>query len=304
MREKQKYIVPLVLFALTIWFTLNLLYEYAMICFFGMFVIIIVMAFKRMEPDEETDSPYNVHVTRSPCNVYYGNELQFTDQMMDACLAKHQPYYLVLNDPEKQRFLQRLKKFIRTKTFKIHNSTGFREMPILISSSAIQLSFGLDSYLLPQFEFIHIYPEEFIHDHATFNFLEGNVSGQSINISWKHFLQGYEIPTDGQNVGLHEMAHAYYYQNFISKDDIDNCFVNGFPQFDNHANKAFEQEKIPGNDLYSDYALKNFQEFWAESIEIFFEKPIFLNTNYPELYTALKSLLRQDPLNNKASMAG
>ena len=62
------------------------------------------------------------------------------------------------------------------------------------------------------------------------------------------------------------------------------------------ADKAFEVEQVPGNDLYSDYALKNSQEFWAESIEIFFEKPSQLNNIYPELYKSLKIVLRQDPL--------
>jgi len=174
-------------------------------------------------------------------------------------------------------------------------------MPILVSSAAIQLSFGMENYLLPQFEHIHIYPEEFMFVHKNFNVLEGNVSGANINISWKHFLEGFALPTDGQNVGLHEMAHAYYYQNFVCKENTDDCFVNGFRQFDVYANKAFESEKYPGNDLYSDYALSNFQEFWAESIEIFFEKPVFLNNQYPELYTSLKFLLRQDPINNIVS---
>ena len=44
-------------------------------------------------------------------------------------------------------------------------------------------------------------------------------------------------------------------------------------------------------------AIKDFQEFWAESIEIYFKSPDRLQLHYPELYTVLCDLLNQDPLN-------
>ena len=232
-----------------------------------------------------------------------GDELNFSSDTITGILNKHFPYFVSLNPPQKNRFLQRLNTFMEAKTFKIHDTRGFKEMPVLISASAVQLSFGFENYLLPQFEFIHVYPQEFVHRHNAFGLLEGNVSGQAINISWKHFLEGYQYPNDGQNVGLHEMAHAYYYQNFVSRQNVDNSFVSIFPRFNETANKVFELEKSAGNDLYSDYALKNFQEFWAESIEIFFEKPTAMSTAYPDLYSRLKTLLNQDPLNNNWSVS-
>jgi Mlc titration factor MtfA (ptsG expression regulator) len=61
--------------------------------------------------------------------------------------------------------------------------------------------------------------------------------------------------------------------------------------------KVFEREKILTVGLYSDYAMKNFQEFWAESIEIFFQSPEILHDHYPDLYKIICDLLCQDPLN-------
>jgi len=49
--------------------------------------------------------------------------------------------------------------------------------------------------------------------------------------------------------------------------------------------------------IYSEYADTDLQEFWAESVEIFFEKPNNLKENYPSVYEAIKILLNQDPLN-------
>jgi Mlc titration factor MtfA (ptsG expression regulator) len=52
------------------------------------------------------------------------------------------------------------------------------------------------------------------------------------------------------------------------------------------------------NKLYSDYALRNFQEFWAESIEIFFERPADMKRKYEDLYGALCEILNQNPLHS------
>ena len=305
MNNRLKYTVPLVLFAMTIMFTFNNSYDDALTCFFLMFGYILVLALKRNGLSEEGDTNSTASTAiRTPLHVYYGDELNLGKETITGILIKYFPYFRALDTADRKKFLKRLADFMDTKTFKIHDQDGFREMPVLISAAAIQLTFGLGRYLLPQFEFIHIYPEEFLHRNAAFNFLEGNVSGQSINISWKHFLEGYQVPDDGQNVGLHEMAHAYYWQNFITKDNIDRGFVSTFPGFNSTANKVFEQEKKQGNDLYSDYALKNSHEFWAESIEIFFEKPVQLKLAYPELYDSLKILLNQDPLQQMVSTNG
>jgi Mlc titration factor MtfA (ptsG expression regulator) len=231
----------------------------------------------------------------NPVLTYRGSNLNFSLPEMSQILQKHSAYYNGLNPFDKEKFIQRTRKFITQISFVIHDKSGFKEMPVLISAAAIQLTFGLEKYLLPDFDYIHIYPEEFIGVHPTVRVLEGNVSGNTINLSWKHFLHGFQCPDDGQNVGLHEMAHAYYYQFFETGRQADKNFVSAFPAFNNYGNKVFQQEAIPGFDLYSDYALKNFQEFWAESIEIFFEKPGILRAQYPDLYNTICTLLNQYP---------
>lgn len=227
--------------------------------------------------------------------VYPGNELNFSNEILTEVLLKRFPYYNQLRAPDQEKFINRLQKFIAVKTFVIHDRSGFREMPILLSASAIQLSFGLKEYLLPFFKFIHIFPAEFVGIQPTIRVLAGNVSGNRIHVSWKHFLEGFQYPDDGENVGLHEMAHAYYFQNFETGAGGDDNFTTHFASFNHCGNKVFETEKLPGNDFFSDYALKNFQEFWAESVERFFEKPSALKAAYPQLYTTIVSVLNQDP---------
>ncbi len=230
-----------------------------------------------------------------PLLVYKGKDLDLPDDIVNGILIKRFPFYRALGPGEQRRFLFRHKKFMRNKVFKIHDAKGFREMPVLISAAAIQLSFGLEEYLLPFYTYINIFPQEFIRTGQSVCFLEGNVSGNNIKISWKHFLEGYDMPENGENVGLHEMAHAYYCQNFVCGGNADPFFTKGFDEFTYCGEKAFEAEKNNSTDLYSDYALRNFQEFWAESVELFFERPGDMKKCYPDVYAAMCKLLNQSP---------
>lgn len=266
--------------------------------FFGFMAVIQVMKLTRPEWFDDRENGESFAATtiqKSSYLTYYGESLNFPDEEIAIVLEKHFPYFNELSPSEKEKFLERIQVFIADKVFKIHCNPGFKEMPILISAAAVQLTFGLKKYLLPNFRFIHVYPEEFVGIHPTLRVLEGNVSGHAINLSWKHFLAGYRDPANGQNVGLHELAHALYYQTFVVEENVDRNFRDTFDSFTEYGNKVYQQEALPGNDLYSDYALKNFQEFWAESMELFFEKPWQLKKQYPALYNALVELLNQDP---------
>ena len=246
--------------------------------------------------DSNNELQYNKEVPHisSPL-VYYGENLDFQDELIRRVLVKHFPYFSQLLPPDQDKFISRLKKFIKTKCYIIHDVKGYREMPILISASAIQLTFGLQKFILPHFSVIQIYPQEFIALEPM-RVLIGNVSGNTINIAWKQFLEGYKHGFDNNNVGLHEMAHALYYQNFESEENIDKSFKDSFHLFTAFGDQVYHREKQRTIGLYSDYAMKNFQEFWAESIELFFENPGRLNSHYPELYNILCDLLCQDPL--------
>lgn len=60
--------------------------------------------------------------------------------------------------------------------------------------------------------------------------------------------------------------------------------------------------------MFDDYAATNFDEFWAVSVENFFENPFEFKEEHPELYRELCELLNQDPLSSgkiiNAELAG
>jgi Mlc titration factor MtfA (ptsG expression regulator) len=175
-------------------------------------------------------------------------------------------------------------------------------MPVLISATAIQLTFGLSRYKFPFFENMQIHSEEYFADNSL-RVLAGHVQGNTVTVSWKHLLQGIKNGTDGSNVGLHEMAHAFYVQ--CTEGDI----IKG-KRIIHHLNEIMAEGqdvydlREKGTVLFSDYAFKDLQEFWAESIEIFFEKPKEMQAAYPELFESLVELLQQNPINSTYPING
>jgi Mlc titration factor MtfA (ptsG expression regulator) len=256
---------------------------------------------KKQTLTDSTDLPVHDKIAQEDAHidrplVYNRSELEFSTEVLHTVLTKHFQYYNRLLDIDREKFISRLRKFIDNKIFIIHAKKGYREMPILISASAIQLTFGLRKYLLSHFNIIQVFPEAFV-GLEPFRILIGNVTGNTINIAWKQFLEGYKNKYDLQNVGLHEMAHALYYQNFETELYVDKDFKDAFQKFNAIGDKVYHVEKVVTIGLYSEYAIKDFQEFWAESIEIYFKSPDRLQLHYPDLYTALCDILHQDPLN-------
>ena len=230
--------------------------------------------------------------------VLRGKTLPLTDQDLDRILSKRFPFYAPLSDEMKGRFRRRLQRFMNSKTFIIKDDEGFKEMPVLVSATAIHLTFGLKNYLLPFYPYIRIYPEEYFKD-GTFTILAGNVQGNVITVAWNHLLKGIENPADGANVGLHEMSHALYFQKLVVEENFSKKFSKSYNHLLSECRTAFDDERKGHIDLYSDYAMKNMQEFWAESVELFFEKSSELKRCYPAVFEKMTVLLNQDPMNKQ-----
>jgi Mlc titration factor MtfA (ptsG expression regulator) len=226
--------------------------------------------------------------------VFEGRTLAISPEEQHAILMRRFPYYKGLEFSLQQRFLKRLNIFINSKIFIIKEEEGFKEMPLLVSAAAIQLSFGLDDFILPFYRYVRIYHQEYFALH-NFSFLAGNVQGRTITVAWNHFLDGVENTQDGSNVGLHEMSHALYFQKLIIDENYAKRFTRQWKALIAHCEEAHKAEVSMKKDLYSDYAAKEMQEFWAESVELFFEKPVQLKQEYPEVFGAMCNLLNQDP---------
>jgi len=223
---------------------------------------------------------------------FHGSELNLDNETLDHILSKRFCYYRELEPDLQVRFIYRLRDFMRKKHFIIKDKQGVREMPVLVSAAAIQLTFGLDNYLLPFYQYIRIYPEEYLSDHS-FAILAGNVQNNVITIAWNQLLLGFEN-ADGSNVGLHEMSHALYNQQIVLQGSGAKNFSDNYDKLVVECSEASRIELDGRKNLYSEYADTNIQEFWAETVEIFFEKPEELASNYPDVFEAMTLVMNQD----------
>ncbi|WP_207494286.1 zinc-dependent peptidase [Aridibaculum aurantiacum] len=245
---------------------------------------------------------YQKHIIQAQPDylVYYGWNLGIKRPEIEKILNKYFPYYQSLSEPLKFRFTRRLENFMSEKIFIIRHHEGFKEMPVLMSAAAIQISFGLKRYMLPFFRYIQIHPEAYFADDSL-RILAGHVQGQTITVAWNHFLTNYQY-ADGINVGLHEMAHALYYQHMIADLMKHRPFVDNFNEVMERCEKNYYTARMNAHQLFTDNAFKDLQEFWAESLEIFFEKPVQMKLFYPDLFQGLCTLLQQDPANKRTPL--
>ena len=213
----------------------------------------------------------------------------------DDLLSRYNPYYKSLGIAGRDRFLQRVLHFMEVKKFEYIDVASEEIMPLLISATAVQLTFGLEHYLLDHFRTIHILRDRYRYGLYNQPF-EGHVCDDGIYFSWNHFFREYSDYSDGQNVGLHEMAHALTYVNFSVQDGRDATFHDHFSEFSAVARPIFGRMQAGETTLLDPYAATNYQEFWAVCIETFFERTNSMKKQMPELYSALCLLLNQDPL--------
>lgn len=261
-----------------------------------MFIIFMKMIWSAKKELRETSDENRDPNSAESCLTYKGKELHFTTEEIKSVCLKYNSYFRNLSPEKQSRFIDRVQQFIRHKDFYIYSSKGYKEMPILISAAAIQISFGLTHFLLPHFSSIIIHPEEYFATDPL-RILVGNVQGQSITLSWKHFLDDYQKPADGKNVGLHEMAHALQVQYLFTNHRGAGEFKADFEQYDRLDDEIMYKEKTKSTALFDYNALRNKNEFWATSVELFFEQPEALYKHYPNLYNSICSVLNQDMLN-------
>jgi MtfA peptidase len=204
-------------------------------------------------------------------------------------------YFNDLPAEGKRDFIQRVHHFKSSKKFHFIGLEDSDEIAVLVSSSAIQVTYGLKNYLLSHFQNIYVLADAYKMENDEELYV-GHVAPEGIYLSWKHFKYGYTNRADNINVATHEMAHALLYNNFFAQYGMDAHFRMNYEQFSTTTGPILAQVITNRQSYLRSYAFSNLHEFWAVSVEAFFDNPEGLKKNMPELYSALCRVLNQDPL--------
>jgi len=112
---------------------------------------------------------------------------------------------------------------------------------------------------------------------------------------WSVVKKGFLIPDDELNLSIHEFSHALI---------LDNKERMSFRKIYRHRDlisylSAAEQEmnhmRGGGESIFRKYAATNIMEFFAVSVEAFFEQTDRFAIDQPLLFDSLCILLNQDP---------
>ena len=204
-------------------------------------------------------------------------------------------YFNDLPQESKKRFVERAYQFRQHKKFHFIGLEKNEDTAILVSSSAIQVTFGLKDFQLSYFKDIYILADAYHMDNDDELYI-GHVAPDGIYLSWKHFLYGYSYKNDSINVAVHEMAHALLYNNYFAQYGIDPHFRLNYEKFSTSTGPILADVIANRRSYLRSYAFSNMHEFWAVSVEAFFENPEGLKQNMPDLYEALSHVLNQNPI--------
>ncbi len=155
-----------------------------------------------------------------------------------AVVSRHIKYYNRLGLDEQRKFLFRTYLFKNSKHFHYIEVQESAEMPILVSAVAVELTFGLEKFMLNYFDDIFILRDDYHYGFYSRPFM-GHVDQTGIYLSWDNFMKGISGQTPDCNVGLHEMGHALAYVNFITETEEDKHFKKEFKNFSQVARPIF-----------------------------------------------------------------
>ena len=126
----------------------------------------------------------------------------------------------------------------------------------------------------------------------------------SLVLAWGAVKHGAADPADGKNVVLHEFAHQLDYENHAA-DGVPELATreqqlawSEVMRIEFASLRAADESGIPT--LLDTYGATDPVEFFAVSVEAFFERPRALRAHHPRLYAELRKYFNQDPIEYSA----
>ncbi|MEE9363265.1 MAG: zinc-dependent peptidase [Cellulophaga sp.] len=248
---------------------------FLLICFLGYFFYIVYKAVKL----------YGINSFKK------AKKLTFSEKQL---LLNTFPIYGQLPLKYKHRFEERIAHFRMGKKFIFQGEIEKKEeLKLLLSATAVMLTLGVKDYLIASINRIIIYPSKYFSRLNNRHHLgEYNPKLKTLVFSAEHVFEGFKIPNDNRNLGVHEFAHALSFNAIDNQNAEDRTFIKGLSALHKLLNDAEFESKLNKSTYFRDYAKVNKHEFFAVAVENFVETPDLFFNNFPEIYAILKNMLR------------
>ena len=201
-------------------------------------------------------------------------------------------------DPEeRQRFETHLKVFVWEKHWVgVKGVEITDEVKVVIAGQAARMSHNLSLDVYDRLSELVIYPSHYVHpDKDAIIYGEAHKWG-TVVLSWDAVTHGLERPADGHDTAVHEFAHVL---------DVADGHFDGTPSLHEREDYrawalvlshhyAIRQRAPQRHRFLRAYGATNEAEFFAVATEAFFERPVRMRKEAPELYKAFEKFYRID----------
>lgn len=225
-------------------------------------------------------------------------------------LRRDVPAYAFLPDALRGKFHRRVKEFLAEKNFEACGGLTkiSDEIALAVAGNASLLVMNRAGKAWRTLHSVLVYPEAFAApgdesetDGGLIRRERGTRDGESwtfgsVVFSRQRILRDIALHGNGQNVVIHEFAHQL---------DSDDGIAGGRPEFADPADarawtdvSARELARLRSGDaatVIDEYGAENPAEFFATSVEAFFEKSSAMKRAHPELYALLSRFFALDP---------
>lgn len=227
-------------------------------------------------------------------------------------LERNLPLYGRLSPGERERLHGHVQVFLAEKRFEGCGGLELTdEIRVTIAAQACLLLLNQDTDYYPGLRSILVYPSTVVPEYAPRAAVPGElqhepepVVGQSwsqgaVVLTWDGVRRGAATMDDGRNVVFHEFAHQL---------DQETGGADGVPHMRSvsamrawgrvmrdHYQELRQAAETGGPTVMDRYGATNPAEFFAVATESFFERPLGLRREHPDLYRELVDYYRVDP---------
>jgi MtfA peptidase len=228
-------------------------------------------------------------------------------------IQRHVVFFPRLSASDRTELLGHIQVFLSEKRFEgCGGLTINDEIRVTIAAQACLLLLHRKTDYFPGLLTILVYPLTYMvqEDHQVAEHVwEGGIVSRlgetgrrmgSLVLSWGAVKHGAADPSDAKNVVLHEFAHQLDYENHAA-DGVPGLATseeqlawNEVMGSEFASLRAADESGIPT--LLDTYGATDPAEFFAVSVEAFFEQPRALRARHPRLYSELRTYFNQDPV--------
>jgi len=231
---------------------------------------------------------------KKPFYIHFPFFLKQLSDFQKGILKNEFRFYNKLEPKYKCFFEHRVASFIKDKHFIGRDGLKVtEEMRVLISATAVMLTFGFRDFYIGLIGSIFIYPEVFYSKmNDDYHKGEFNPKLQALVFSWADFKKGFDIEDDNINLGIHEFTHAIHLNSIKERDVSSTIFLDSFNELtDLLSDKETLREELIASKYFRAYGFTNQFEFLAVVIETFIETPSEFKSRFPEIYRMIKQML-------------